>query len=286
MNFNRPTFVNYPYASQAHHQSTQLIQLYPNHLKLNSIHQNQDDLMVIYGTLPVPYKNSTYNIPIEFILPKLFPSIAPYCRVVPTEHMKINISSQVHSDGKISHPYIQNWDHNSQLTHLSQELIHLFKQKPPVYAAPKNQPISVTPYDPDLKLKNEIQSKLSVLYDQLDHEMTVELNSKKKQLQQLTNNQSQLQFKINQVNQLVEQQKQYHMYLNSEIDKLKEINGRKYELSINNFEISEEIKMRSKLHAIQDTLDVLQQKFEKKDLALDVWMKMVNQLGREYFMLL
>jgi hypothetical protein len=43
------------------------------------------ELVNLYGTIPVVYKRTTYNIPIRIWLQKQYPIIPPFCYVVPRQ---------------------------------------------------------------------------------------------------------------------------------------------------------------------------------------------------------
>jgi len=98
------------------------------------------DLLQLQGTIPVPYKGQTYNIPISLWLLDTHPYHAPLAFVKPTADMQVKVSKHVDSAGKIYLPYLHEWNHpNSDLLGLVQICIVTFSEQPPVYAKPKNQ---------------------------------------------------------------------------------------------------------------------------------------------------
>ena len=92
---------------------------------------------ILEGTIPVPYKNNQYNIPIEI---QIFDynitglTSRPDCYVKPAPGMIINESDIVDFRGKISLPYLQGWDDdNSDIFTLVQMCIIAFSEKTPLY---------------------------------------------------------------------------------------------------------------------------------------------------------
>lgn len=67
------------------------------------------DLLNLTGTIPVNYKDATYNIPICIWLMDTHPKNAPICYVKPTSDMSIKISMFVDQNGKIYLPYLHDW---------------------------------------------------------------------------------------------------------------------------------------------------------------------------------
>merc|ERR1711936_756083 len=98
------------------------------------------DLLHIQGTIPVPYKGQTYNIPISLWLLDTHPYHAPLAFVKPTPDMQVKVSKHVDAAGKIYLPYLHEWGHpNSDLLGLVQICIVTFSEQPPVFAKPKQQ---------------------------------------------------------------------------------------------------------------------------------------------------
>ncbi|XP_023324452.1 tumor susceptibility gene 101 protein [Eurytemora carolleeae] len=81
----------------------------------------QRDLITLSGTIPVPYKGLTYNIPVSVWLLDTHPYNAPLCYVKPTQDMQIKVSKHVDTSGKIYLPYLHEWAYpNSDLIGLIQ----------------------------------------------------------------------------------------------------------------------------------------------------------------------
>jgi len=106
----------------------------------------QRDLITLTGTIPVPYKGQSYNIPISIWLLDTHPYNAPLCYVRPTQDMQIKVSKHVDNSGKIYLPYLHEWAYpQSDLIGLIQVCIVTFSEQPPVYSKPKQENL---PYPP------------------------------------------------------------------------------------------------------------------------------------------
>ncbi|CAH1250397.1 TSG101 [Branchiostoma lanceolatum] len=94
------------------------------------------ELLCLKGTVPVIYKEGTYNIPLKVWLFEDHPNAAPVCYVVPTTNMRINDRCKhVNANGKLQLPYLDDWkDANSDLFSLIQVMRIVFGEEPPVYA--------------------------------------------------------------------------------------------------------------------------------------------------------
>merc|ERR1719499_1695078 len=104
------------------------------------------DLLHLQGTIPVPYKGQTYNIPISLWLLDTHPYHAPLAFVKPTPDMQVKVSKHVDAAGKIYLPYLHEWGHpNSDLLGLVQICVVTFSEQPPVFAKPKQQ-VNNLPY--------------------------------------------------------------------------------------------------------------------------------------------
>ncbi|XP_018022226.1 tumor susceptibility gene 101 protein isoform X1 [Hyalella azteca] len=98
-------------------------------------------LLTLDGTIPVPFKGSTYNIPICLWILDTHPYSAPMAFVKPTADMLIKASRHVDQNGKIYLPYLHEWNPDvSDLIGLVQVMIMTFSEMPPVYAKPKGAP--------------------------------------------------------------------------------------------------------------------------------------------------
>ncbi|XP_064432819.1 tumor susceptibility gene 101 protein isoform X2 [Mirounga angustirostris] len=95
------------------------------------------ELMNLTGTIPVPYKGNTYNIPICLWLLDTYPYNPPICFVKPTSSMTIKTGKHVDANGKIYLPYLHEWKHpQSDLLGLIQVMIVVFGDEPPVFSRP------------------------------------------------------------------------------------------------------------------------------------------------------
>ncbi|KAI9183366.1 Suppressor protein stp22 of temperature-sensitive alpha-factor receptor and arginine permease [Blastocladiella emersonii ATCC 22665] len=94
-------------------------------------------LLCLYGTVPISFKQHTYNIPLEVWLPHMYPSIAPTVYVRPTATMCISPSKDVDANGKVFHACLHYWDmRGSDLVKMIAALQQAFSLDPPVYAKP------------------------------------------------------------------------------------------------------------------------------------------------------
>ena len=93
----------------------------------------------LQGTIAVPYKGRTYNIPISVTVPRSYPVQAPRVCVKPTENMQIKAGKYVDPDGKVKLPYLTEWSSLLQcnLDTLIQKCAAIFSRKPPVFEKPK-----------------------------------------------------------------------------------------------------------------------------------------------------
>ncbi|XP_023593445.1 tumor susceptibility gene 101 protein isoform X1 [Trichechus manatus latirostris] len=104
------------------------------------------ELMNLTGTIPVPYRGNTYNIPICLWLLDTYPYNPPICFVKPTSSMTIKTGKHVDANGKIYLPYLHEWKHpQSDLLGLIQVMIVVFGDEPPVFSRP-NVSASYPPY--------------------------------------------------------------------------------------------------------------------------------------------
>ncbi|KAL3317493.1 hypothetical protein Ciccas_003858 [Cichlidogyrus casuarinus] len=129
-----------------------------------------ENLLCLDGTIPVIYRQTTYNIPINIYVLKGFPYTAPMVYVRPTFNMSIKTNRYVDDNGKIKLPYLDSWKHpDSDLIGLIRVLIDVFGEQPPVYSRPQNQP--AMPSFPAAGMMR----KFSLTYDHLPFEIKAPL---------------------------------------------------------------------------------------------------------------
>ncbi|KAI9209599.1 UEV domain-containing protein [Polychytrium aggregatum] len=114
-------------------------------LKPKTDSYRQDDgktlvLLCLHGTIPVTYRESSYNIPIAIWIPLSYPMQAPIPFVVPTAQMLLRPGRHIDSQGKFYHPVLANWhlSAESNLLQLIAAMQDVFKAEPPVYSKPTN----------------------------------------------------------------------------------------------------------------------------------------------------
>ncbi|KAA8498192.1 Tumor susceptibility protein [Porphyridium purpureum] len=172
-------------------------------------------LLVLHGTVPIVFNQSTYHIPIKIWLTEYYPDYKPLVFVTPTSTMQVK-SGHPHVDptGFVTMPYVHGWSaRESSLSGMFKELVEQFSRIPPVYARqsvrPSNGPTtnsaptglydsqtsmqdmnnnftgSAFPYssDPGAQkreaLQNDVQRKLQFYFGEMrkEHEATLEENS-------------------------------------------------------------------------------------------------------------
>mmetsp|Transcript_21065 Transcript_21065/g.42135 ORF Transcript_21065/g.42135 Transcript_21065/m.42135 type:complete len:430 (-) Transcript_21065:111-1400(-) len=99
-------------------------------------------VLVLNGTLPMVYRNVTYNIPIDLYLPPQYPQRAPIVYVRPVSSMAIKENHRhVGRDGMVYMPYLHEWvAQTHDLRELCVWMSSLFGSEPPCYARPAGAP--------------------------------------------------------------------------------------------------------------------------------------------------
>lgn len=96
------------------------------------------ELISLTGTIPVNFKNSVYNIPIQIFISEFYPYEAPACYVRPTREMSINVSSSVDSNGRLYLPSLAEWKYPITDLYILVNLITIeFSENSPVYTRAK-----------------------------------------------------------------------------------------------------------------------------------------------------
>jgi ESCRT-I complex subunit TSG101 len=72
-----------------------------------------EELACLRGTIPVHFKGSQYNIPVNIFLSKDYPHHCPTCMVTPTPDMVIKPSQYIDAKGMVFLPYLHEWNHVS-----------------------------------------------------------------------------------------------------------------------------------------------------------------------------
>ena len=93
----------------------------------------------VSGTIPVIYKQNTYNIPVCVWLKLDHPNSCPMAFVTPTKDMQIKVSHHVDQTGRIYLPYLEEWRYpDSSLIGLIEICRATFGELPPVFAKTKS----------------------------------------------------------------------------------------------------------------------------------------------------
>ena len=66
-------------------------------------------MICLSGTIPMPYKGNTYNIPVNIWIHSDYPNQAPIVLVTPTRDMQIKPSKIVDGNGRVYLPYLHEW---------------------------------------------------------------------------------------------------------------------------------------------------------------------------------
>jgi ESCRT-I complex subunit TSG101 len=98
------------------------------HLSLSPSHRPQlipfstayDDgrtqlLLCLHGTLPITYRQATYNIPVAIWITRDYPKEHPIPYVVATPGMLIRSSQYIDLSGRCNIEYIRNWQRKSEV---------------------------------------------------------------------------------------------------------------------------------------------------------------------------
>mmetsp|Transcript_30537 Transcript_30537/g.99728 ORF Transcript_30537/g.99728 Transcript_30537/m.99728 type:complete len:377 (-) Transcript_30537:2849-3979(-) len=126
--------------------SMTLIQAFP-HLSAGAemfVHNDgtSNNLLRFAGTVPVPYRGSTYNIPVCIWVMESYPARPPLPIVTPTSDMIITPKHRhVDMEGKVYLPYLNQWNARTcNLVEMAHAMISVFSMDPPVRARPAAAP--------------------------------------------------------------------------------------------------------------------------------------------------
>ncbi|KAM6926614.1 tumor susceptibility gene 101 protein [Lycodopsis pacificus] len=91
------------------------------------------NLMSLTGTIPVMFKDKTYNIPVCLWIEESYPQTAPICYVRPTCDMMVLSGKYISSNGEVTLPYQEEWKNGEcDLVSLLQVMVVVFGDFPPV----------------------------------------------------------------------------------------------------------------------------------------------------------
>jgi len=182
------------------------------------IHDDGQESMMLClgGTIPMNFKGTVYNIPVDIFVPRLYPLASPIVYVRPTSTMDVKPNSQVAMNGRVTIPFLSQWSQVQDLVTLCDLLSVSFGHSPPVYAKDPRRPTAtavattttttptsrvtsvsnppptydtvVSPEEPDSrqvssnKLTKKLQEHLEQFYTSIGKEMDAEY-AKQAQLQ-------------------------------------------------------------------------------------------------------
>ncbi|KAF6002473.1 hypothetical protein F1559_002895 [Cyanidiococcus yangmingshanensis] len=98
----------------------------------------QQRLIVLRGTVPIFFRRTQYNVPMDVWLPAAYPMEPPVLYVTPTRQMFI-VPGHRHVDrsGRVYMPGLLTWNTNeSRLHFILAEVSSIFSTRPPVYMFP------------------------------------------------------------------------------------------------------------------------------------------------------
>lgn len=112
------------------------------------------DLVCLDGTIPVTFRDATYNIPIGIFISDNHPFEAPICYVRPTRDMTIKSGRHVDGSGRVYLPYLSDWKRDtSDIVGLINVMQVVFGTMCPVYQ-------KTSDYDPNVISSNPIMPPL------------------------------------------------------------------------------------------------------------------------------
>lgn len=92
------------------------------------------ELICLDGTIPVTFRDVSYNIPVGIFISENHPFEAPICYVRPTRDMTIKTSRHIDGSGRVYLPYLSEWNKNtSDILSTIQVMQIVFGQMCPVY---------------------------------------------------------------------------------------------------------------------------------------------------------
>ncbi|KAI8805936.1 UEV domain-containing protein [Cladochytrium replicatum] len=95
----------------------------------------QQVLLCLKGTIPIAFRQNTYNIPVEVWLPIPYPREPPMAFVKPTAQMMIRPGKHVDMSGRIYHPFLFYWTTRPEVTlaDFFRVMQEIFSAEPPVF---------------------------------------------------------------------------------------------------------------------------------------------------------
>uniref|UniRef100_A0A8C2W730 Tumor susceptibility 101 n=2 Tax=Chinchilla lanigera TaxID=34839 RepID=A0A8C2W730_CHILA len=269
--------------------------------------------MNLTGTIPVPYRGNTYNIPICLWLLDTYPYNPPICFVKPTSSMTIKTGKHVDANGKIYLPYLHEWKHpQSDLLGLIQVMIVVFGDEPPVFSRP-TVPASYPPYqatgppnspsrDGTISEDTIRASLISAVSDKLRWRMKEEMDRAQAELNALKRTEEDLKKGHQKLEEMVTRLDQEVAEVDKNIELLKKKDEElssaleKMENQSENNDIDEVIIPTAPLYkqilnlyaeenAIEDTIFYLGEALRRGVIDLDVFLKHVRLLSRKQFQL-
>ena len=76
-------------------------------------------LLQLKGTIPINYRNATYNIPVEIWIEKSYPREVPMVYVSPTKEMLVRKTDAVELDGRVGSEYVRQWNRKWEVSSIN-----------------------------------------------------------------------------------------------------------------------------------------------------------------------
>lgn len=93
--------------------------------------------LLLSGTIPMTYRGSQYNVPIDLYITPKYPLLPPVVYVRPVNTMIIKEGHQhVGSDGMVYMPYFSQWNQYCNLVDACTHMSRIFSNEPPVFSKP------------------------------------------------------------------------------------------------------------------------------------------------------
>ena len=301
-------------------QQCEALQLkYPKHFQIVPMAVHTAKLVVVRGTLPVPFKEQIYNIPMAWHLPLVYPDVPPTCQITPTAAMRIAVSSHVNQDGIVTLP-----TSHMTLCEIADGLIDLFQQHMPVFSAQApstaspqktpglclvkpntqgmpdtlnksntltesnttqgikvTQPVMIKSVDPVAGQRRQLEAQLIPMLRQYEHQLDQQLVAMNDTLSSFQQRQNHLQLTLRSMHTIKDQQMHQLASYDTQLTELHDTLSATCDNDV--YHLSEASKTAAHQQAIQDTLDHLESRLEEGDVTVDLWLRMVGQLARQEF---
>lgn len=111
-------------------------------------------LLLLDGTVAVPFRGNVYHIPVHIWFPRAYPQEPPIVYVVPIRDMLLRSGTHITPEGCVQVPYMHTWMRKPEagsLLELVRECQAAFSLEPPVMAKRPTSPPLPPPLPPQIK---------------------------------------------------------------------------------------------------------------------------------------